>query len=193
MKSPPFVPPRPQKGSSAHETFASDARLKPVRPLCCRRASIADPRANPSNAPRPAGGNLLSRPPPHAPRQETEGRYKRELEALRGRVWELEGMVGGRLEERERLYRRKLRAAVAECRSSRVRGQGGAGSVSATASDAGPRSAPGADDGSPPLPAGRGGASRGSPRHENGRRLLSVTISSRQGGGSGRVRSNSHA
>ncbi|CAM9518418.1 unnamed protein product [Ectocarpus fasciculatus] len=55
---------------------------------------------------------------------DTEKRYKRELEALRGRVWELEGMVGGRLEERERAYRRKLRAAVAECRSSRVRNHG---------------------------------------------------------------------
>lgn len=49
-----------------------------------------------------------------------EERYKRELEGLRTRVRELEGMMEGRLEERERAYHRKLRAAVAECRSLKV-------------------------------------------------------------------------
>lgn len=49
-----------------------------------------------------------------------EERYKRELEGLRTRVRELEGMMECRLEERERAYRRKLRAAVAECRSLKV-------------------------------------------------------------------------
>lgn len=137
--------------------------------------------------------------------QETEKRYKTELEALGGRVWELEGMVGGRLEERERVYRRKLRAAVAECRSSRVRGH-----ASATSSEAGGRRreedtgqrrhrAKGHSGvggvGAPRLqPAGvSGGSLRGSPPPDERRRTLSVTIRSRQGGGSGRVRSNSHA
>lgn len=53
----------------------------------------------------------------------TEQRYRRELETLRTRVRELEGMMEGRLEDRERLYRRKLRAAVSECRVLRVRGR----------------------------------------------------------------------
>lgn len=58
----------------------------------------------------------------------TEQRYRRELEALRSRVRELEGMMESRREERERVYRRKLRAAVAECGSLRVRhGEAGAG------------------------------------------------------------------
>ncbi|CAM9306431.1 unnamed protein product [Ectocarpus sp. 12 AP-2014] len=149
---------------------------------------------------------------------DTEKRYKRELEALRGRVWELEGMVGGRLEERERAYRRKLRAAVAECRSSRVRkheapSNNGApfksgapfkhpAPVSETASDVGARR--GGDTGAlgpqgggrRDGPHGAGGSSshHGSPPRE-GQRTLSVTIRSRQGarGDGGRVRSNSHA
>lgn len=50
----------------------------------------------------------------------TERRYRGELEAMRARVRELEGMMEFRLEERERVYRRKLRAAVTECRSIRV-------------------------------------------------------------------------
>lgn len=50
----------------------------------------------------------------------TEKRYRRELEELRSTVRELEGMLESRLEERERGYRRKLRAAVSECRSLRV-------------------------------------------------------------------------
>lgn len=143
--------------------------------------------------------------PPSGLFQETEKRYKTELEALRGRVWELEGMVGGRLEERERVYRRKLRAAVAECRSSRVRGH-----VSPTASEiggrrrednAGQRRHPASGHSSVDGVGGRhrqaavtsGGSSRGSPHLDEGRRTLSVTIHSRQGGGSGRLRSNSHA
>ena len=106
---------------------------------------------------------------------------------------ELEGMVGGRLEERERAYRRKLRAAVAECRSSRVRRHA---AVSAPASDAGERRRHGGegDGGGDNSPVSVRGASshHGSP--PDGRRMLSVTISSRQGGGGGgRIRSNSHA
>lgn len=54
----------------------------------------------------------------------TEERYKGELEVLRSRVREVEGMMESRLEDRERVYRRKLRAAVAECRTSRVRQAG---------------------------------------------------------------------
>lgn len=49
-----------------------------------------------------------------------EERYKRELEGLRTRVRELEGMMESRLEEREGMYRRKLRAAVAEYRTVKV-------------------------------------------------------------------------
>lgn len=51
----------------------------------------------------------------------TEERYKGELEVLRSRVREVEGMMETRLEDRARVYRRKLRAAVTECRSARVR------------------------------------------------------------------------
>lgn len=51
----------------------------------------------------------------------TERRYRKELKTLQARVQEVEGMMGQRLGERERLYRRKLRAAVSECRTLRVR------------------------------------------------------------------------
>lgn len=51
----------------------------------------------------------------------TERRYRKELKILQARVQEVEGRMGERLEERERLYRRKLRAAVSECRTLRVR------------------------------------------------------------------------
>lgn len=51
----------------------------------------------------------------------TEARYQSELEGCRTRVRELEGMMDGRLHEKERMYRRKLRAAVAEFRTSKVR------------------------------------------------------------------------
>lgn len=49
-----------------------------------------------------------------------EQRYRRELWGLRGRVRELEGMMERRMDDRERVYRGKLRAAVAECRSLKV-------------------------------------------------------------------------
>lgn len=51
----------------------------------------------------------------------TERRYRKELKTLQARVQEMEGRMGERLEERERMYRRKLRAAVSECRTLRVR------------------------------------------------------------------------
>ena len=52
----------------------------------------------------------------------TEERYRGELEVLRSRVREVEGMMETRMEDRARVYRRKLRAAVTECRTLRVSG-----------------------------------------------------------------------
>ena len=112
--------------STSFQTRASDGSLAGVRGVGGRDWRVAA-RSDAGAGPRSgssAGGGVVVESSGREGLTVTEERYKGELEVLRSRVREVEGMMESRLEDRARVYRRKLRAAVAECRTSRVRETG---------------------------------------------------------------------